>query len=126
MSPRFLMQDCVCNLEGDDCLLIVVPAQLYNSVREKPLGTLLCVRSTIPLCSAEAGGCLGGSDGRPLTAIVVLEPYVAVSKVVRLGGGEQSWVTIVSVCVYNKQNIKGVLLVVLCYVETICEMFFAS
>ena len=89
----------VWNLESDDCLLIVVPAKLYSSVRKtKPLGTLLCARSAIPLCSAEAGGCLGGSDGRPLTAIVVLEPYVAVSKVVRLGG-EQSGVTIVSVCI---------------------------
>ena len=81
----------VCNLESDDCLLTVFPAKLYSSVGEKPLGTLLCVRSTIPLCSAEAGGCLGGSDGRPLTAIVVLEPYVAVSKVVRLGGNRAGY-----------------------------------
>ena len=44
MSPCFLMQDCVCNLEGDDCLLIVVPADLYNSVGEnKNLWGTSCV-----------------------------------------------------------------------------------
>ena len=96
------MQDCVCNLEGDDCLLIVVPAELCNSVRIKNLWEPPVCRSTIPLCYAEAGGCLGGSDGRPLAVIVVREPYVAVSKVVRLGGGEHNGETIVSACMYSE------------------------
>ena len=66
MSPCFLMPDCACNLESGDCFLIFVPAELYNSAREKtPPGNLLCVDQPIRIAvQRRVGVWEGATEGR--------------------------------------------------------------
>ena len=81
----------VCNLESDDCLLIVVPARLYSSVGEKTSGAppVCKINHSALLCR---GGWVSGRERRKAAhVIVVLEPYVAVSKVVRLEGNRTGY-----------------------------------